>query len=248
MALNLKYNGKDVVFSKKNTEYSGLHLGLCYQFLDKDLITVQPEGSVCCKDFLQDFIYCEKLGKESVEIYQYRYDKCGFLEDPQYEKLIIGLDYRLGIDNLQTYVNNLQNFLNILEEKLKFNPSTIVLDDSKTYVIVFADKEWCNRPVLLSLYALLLRCGILYTGGDLISYLANLPRIRNVISNDDVFIFKQKDEILLSFIKDLTDENYKKLLTWEEFYKNISSMSSEGFKTREVHYSGVMSYLTKNFC
>ena len=244
MVKNMKYCGNESTIYEINKRVIGKTHGLSYQFLDNDYNSIQKNGAVCCKDFLQDVVFTETLMQPSLEIYNYEYKYTGILSEQS--KLILALDYGITDSQLVDKMSNLQLFLNRFEEKLGFDKTIIITDDDKTIALCHFSKSWIQSPVLLSIYLLLLRYCINYTGDvDIFEYLKNPKDIKS-LEQDDRVSFTVKTNRLVIFLQNLKDfldtlPKFSDLIKYGESKEHNYTLQTP--LNYIVHYSGVMAYL-----
>jgi len=239
----IKYCGNESTIYKVNKCVIGKTYGLNYQFLDDNYNSVQPNGAVCCKDFLQDVVFVETTMQKCLEIYNYSYEYTGILE--KQAKLILALDYGITDSNLVDLVSNVQNFINKYEEYLGFDKTVIVTDDDKTIALCHFSKQWIDSPILLSLYLLIVRYCLTYKEEeDIFNYLLK-PTMKYNMESNDSFCFVNKGNRVIQFMKDLP-----KILTelpkWTDL---IDYVGKPNYTTNRdslnyvVHYSGMMAFI-----
>lgn len=138
--------------------------------LEMSLLDEQGNGlhpPVLCKDFLTDVFYSEAVNKE-VSIYGFKWTPAvipAVLEDT----LHIGL--RFKDEEIGTKIEAVKQFMNVFETALGFQHSiTESTPDNKIIVIHFS-KEWVQKPVLISLFTLLIRLSVGYSGQNVMDYL-----------------------------------------------------------------------------
>jgi hypothetical protein len=120
-----------------------------------------------CKDFLQDALWAA-LNDKKASIYGFSYNP---EKDPPVDlkKTRIGLRLRKDKDFAAKCERALQ-FVNEVEEQLGFPYSRVEAagnykDTDDTVFVFVGSKKWMHSTVTLSLYTLLLRIGMSYTGG-----------------------------------------------------------------------------------
>ena len=242
MGKNIKYCGNEIIIYDVNIDVFGKKKGLSYQFLDDNYNSIQPNGAVCCKDFLQDVVFVEELMQKELTIYKYTYSYTGVLATQS--KLILALNYGVTDSRLVDMLSNVQNYINTYEEYLGFDKSVFVTDDDKTIAICHFSKQWIQSPVLLSLYLLLIRYCLTYKVGDDIFKYLNYPKMDYGMEADDRFYFVQNKGRLVTFMQDLKDI----LPTLPKFSDLVSYVNTRNYTTNSVdlneivHYSGVMAY------
>jgi hypothetical protein len=242
----IKYTGKTSSIQDETKKIIGKTHGTSYQFLDDNYNTIQPNGAIQCKDFLQDVVYCETCLHPNLKIYNYNYSFTNTFNNQS--KLILALNYNVTDSVLIDIVSNLQLFLNNYESELNFTKTIIMTDDDKTIALVHFGKEWISSPALFSLFTLFLRYCINYTSTQTIAEYLKQPLKMTLIDDNDVFLFKNKNEKLLNFILNLNQELISELPTWQSLtdakdYSINYPYNSE--LAHRVHYSGIMSYLSK---
>lgn len=242
MEKKIKYCGKESTVYEVNDKVVGKLKGLSYQFVDDNYNSIQPNGAVCCKDFLQDIVFCEEILFPAMTIYNYTYTFTGKLKEQV--KLILALDYGFTDSKLVDNMINLQTFLNIYEEEIGFDKSIITLDDNKTIAFCHFSKQWIQSPVLLSLYLLLVRAGVKYNKSiSIYEYLATMKS--DEIENDDRFTFLQNNKRVITFMQNIKKYilDFPTWVTLSEFKKGNNNYTIQTELNYIVHYSGMMSYI-----
>lgn len=141
--------------------------GMQYALVNDD--NEQIGSPVYCKDFFQD-VYAGYYSGTATEIYQYKYDPD---KDPKpslrrAKFLIVN---RYDNDFSSKAINSLE-FLNLFEKALRIAPTKLYKVENapekyKSGAFVFeGSKWWISSPVMLSLYTLCIRVGMVHSGND----------------------------------------------------------------------------------
>ncbi len=94
--------------------------------------------------------------------------------------------YEEAVQQLKNNYQNIQKFLNIIEDKLEFSLRTIIEEANDDRYLIKVPKEWTGSTIMISLYSLLTRAAILYDGEkDIIKYLTEYEYIV-----DDKYLIK----------------------------------------------------------
>jgi hypothetical protein len=183
--LGKKYKDKLSLIDKKNR--STLSEGRNYGFStamakreDGNLVTVCP--ITACKDFISDVIYTEKTGKP-YSIYGLSYSKQNIFNDgvgymvfgieKQGRELSEYTNYKRDYETLASNYENLQKFINWFEKEFKLESFTEIKQIGENRYVAVFPLFWSEGTYLISLYGLLLRVGMFYKDGDIITYLKN---------------------------------------------------------------------------
>jgi hypothetical protein len=139
--------------------------GLEYSLLSDNDHQCHP--FVWCKDFIHDVIYAS-INKTEFKAYKFHYNP-NLNPNPSLKKAKI-LIADSKDENFSKRINNVLDFLNQFENKIKIKPSTIKkckkapeqYEKNGVY-LVEGDKRWINSPPMVSLYTLLIRVGFSHT-------------------------------------------------------------------------------------
>lgn len=221
---------KDIKFNYSlNEAYSK---GLRYVLLDN-------EGNIrhvpCrCKDYFQDVYWSEILKQENVSQYGFKWNGCNNNPISKQEKVKLLLIPDYHDNDLSLNINNIVNFMNIIEKELNipFTTAEISESDNKDIIITY-DNKWSVRPYLLSLMFLLLRIGLHFKGNnlnDIFDYIEDKTEYKNKwLINDKQqtqSLLKQKKLELILKDKILPEQKWS-------MYTNISLVHDT---------SGIISY------
>ena len=127
--------------------------------------------AVQCKDFLTDVIWSEHM-QEPINTYGFNYEP-GLL-DLEGERFSIAVTHPTEIKGKAP---NLQAFLNVFEASFGVRePCHVEVANEGNALIVTFDRFWYKTPVLVSAFALFLRCGLWYKGGPILTFLKEGPK------------------------------------------------------------------------
>lgn len=188
---------------KRSTLAEGRNYGLGFAFLkkidDETFETIQPISP--CKDFLNDVVYSEATGNP-FHAWGLSTSKKGIFEgDHAYMALSVcklgrSLSSYCGYDDeLELMANNRENmekFINGIETKLGIKKTKLV-DVEKNLKLAIMDKQWVSATYLISLYTLMLRVGLQYEGGGVMTH------IREIDSPDRMMLNGIKEKMLILF-------------------------------------------------
>lgn len=108
-----------------------------------------------CRDFFNDLILKNQL-KEDFIVYNFKY-----LQELKQRDEDFTL-FALSISNKQEYNNfliNIKRYLPQIELTNKINPYELIIpENSKSIIIIKADKYWQSHPLILSFFTFILRC------------------------------------------------------------------------------------------
>ncbi len=146
--------------------------------VDNTLTTVCP--ITCCKDFISDVVYTEATGKP-YSIYGLSYSKQNIFQDGV-GYMIFGIEkrgrelaeydnYKRDYEMLAGNYNNLEKFINWFEKQFKLQSFTKIKQLGENRYLAAFPLFWGEGTYLISLYGLLLRVGIFYKDGDVMTYL-----------------------------------------------------------------------------
>ena len=151
-----------------------------------------------CKDFLNEPLFTENTGCESqafglkcekpIGIFndEYAYIGIQWVKSKGNEYSITKNGYEEAVQQLRNNYQNIQKFLNIIEDKLEFSLRTIIEEANDDRYLIKVPKEWTGSTIMISLYSLLTRAAILYDGEkDIIKYLTEYEYIV-----DDKYLIK----------------------------------------------------------
>jgi hypothetical protein len=151
-----------------------------------------------CKDFLNEPLFTENTGCESqayglickkpIGIFndEYAYIGIQWLKSKGGSYNITKDGYEKAVEQLKNNYQNIQKFLNIIEDKLEFSLKTIIQEANDDRFLIKVPKEWTSSTIMISLYTLLTRAAILYDGKkDIIKYLTKYEYI-----TDDKYLIK----------------------------------------------------------
>lgn len=187
-----------------------------------------------CRDYLNDFIYCENA-KEEIG------DACGYNH-----KILNCFDnqnvFYLGVNSLQrqrdgkyedldkhqelliTNYKNLESLLNVIETKLNLDVKSSIELDEETLIIT-APIYWTKSTALISVYSLIIRCFF-----DL-NIIATNENIDGIIETKKPFI--TADVYYTQYIKQF----YKHML--EADFVNIDYTIIMSYSKNSVHSFGI---------
>lgn len=162
----VKIDWSSKVHSSASQVYS---TGLEYCFISENNKQCHP--FVFCKDFLQDVVW-STLYKEKISIYNFSYD-------PKENNICLDKT-KLAIVNVtdkefSKKIVCCADFLEKVCSRLNLIKTTVFevenLPERKRYencgiFLLEGSKMWMNSPSLLSMYSLLIRCGMCHTIGD----------------------------------------------------------------------------------
>lgn len=128
--------------------------------------TVQPISA--CKDFLNEILYAEKTGTLCPSIHGLKYEKVLDIFDNNYAYMAIKICNRNGseyyddsdiidMSNFEKNYKNLQDFINQIEEALKVEQKTEIIEANNDMFIVKMPMFWNQALYMMSLYTALLR-------------------------------------------------------------------------------------------
>ena len=168
---------RKVVWHKKNLKVMQVPKeGLEFAFLSED--DKQMHQLVLCKDFLQDVVFAYTI-ERYIDVYD-------FIIWPRFN-----FDFsatRIMVTNFKDpnfgmKICNCLDFLGQIESRLGFRPTTLEKCASAPPVykkagvwILTGDKGWIHSPVLLSMFTLMVRIGMIHREGD--SFTKTLNRIK----------------------------------------------------------------------
>lgn len=199
----------------------GMGFALCKR-VGKNIATTMPISP--CKDYLNDKVFSEHTGKpwdahglhtERQNIFEFgeaymAFSICGRgARNPSSYG-----NYEKEINTLEKNWQNLEKFINQVEEKFKFKQKTKIVRLGKNKYLTIFSLDWVAGTYLISLYSLLLRAGFFYIEGDVVKYMENYKEC-----NDDVYLMKTA----LPKIKKMLDGNIPK-----QDLNNIHSPHNEG--------------------
>lgn len=151
-----------------------------------------------CKDFLNEPLFTENTGCESqayglkcekpIGIFsdEYAYIGIQWLKDKTGSYNITKDGYEKAVEQLKNNYQNIQKFLNIIEDKLEFSLKTNIEASNDDRFLMKVPKEWTGSTIMISLYTLLTRAAIIYDGEkDIIEYLKEYKYIV-----DDKYLIK----------------------------------------------------------
>lgn len=121
----------------------------------------QCHNFILCKDFLQDIIY-STINEKPINIFNFSYDPH---KDPKVSIKSLKLLVRNHSDkNFYDKLENSMAFINEIENILQIKKSRLRPCENNTWYIK-GSKRWINAPPMISLYALLLRIGLIHKKG-----------------------------------------------------------------------------------
>ncbi len=165
---------------KRSKLHEGRDYGMGFAFCkrsDKTLTTIMPISP--CKDYLNDVTYSEITGKG------YRAHGLGTKKQDIFDThayLVMAICKRGARDLLDygTYAKDLaalesnhlhiQSAINHVEELLKLSDRTVISRIEDNRFAIVAPLFWMEGTYLVSLYTLLIRAALYYTGGDPMDY------------------------------------------------------------------------------
>lgn len=215
--------------------------GLEYAFLSKDLKQCGP--FVYCKEFLVDSVWAT-TNKKSIDLYGFYYSP--YMDAPvDLEKCRVLLRHRTD-GGFAKQIKPLVKFLNGIEKAFGFDKTKLqqVSNPPQEYNFNYTNKEshpvyclegskeWMQAPPMVSLYVLLMRCGMGYRSGDPMKYLHDLSegKAMSYSSRDNTYIRKSYKTILR--LIETKCECFKKTDNWPS--------TSRQFLLHE--YSGIVSF------
>lgn len=199
--------------------HEGRNYGLGYAFLkkidDETFETIQPISP--CKDYLNDVVYSEVTGRP-FRAWGLETEQRGIFDgDHAYMAIAV---CKLG-KSLQTYsdyeqdmkfmaenTDRMAEFINKIEGKLGIGKTSIVpINDNLKLLIM--DKQWVSATYLISLYALMLRVGLSYEGGGVMTHMRQVETpdrmMLNGIKEKLLILFERKGNLPKQKIHELSD-------------------------------------------
>lgn len=169
-----------------------------------------------CKDYIQDVYWAEILNKAEVTQYGFKWN--GQNEDKISNKTRVS--FVLISDNnaltLDDKIKNISNLLTPFEKKFKIKKTKFLkVNDSNTDIVVDYDNKWSEKPYMISLLFLLVRCGVFYTGKplvkDVIQWLTNdaLNLVQMADRQSLTTLRKQKKFEKIFYNKIFNDQQWK---------------------------------------
>jgi hypothetical protein len=208
--------------------------------------TIMPISA--CKDYLNDVIYNERTGKPISACGLSLKDKSGIFDNKLKAFMVISILPQQGRESYNVYgrtyeedrgvlssnYENVEKFINTIEQAIGFRIKTKVSRISDNKYLVMFSKKWCSTSYLISLYSLLLRNGIYYDGKeDIVDYLS---------SNRSTKLDSDKSGI------DIFLNAYPAL---QEDQKNLCGLTEQDMSQYDkypsmIHNDGFYSYYSKN--
>jgi hypothetical protein len=184
-----------------------------------------------CKDFLQDMFWAE-YNKKSAVIWGLNW-KPGTLDINSPKFLII---YHGGPEILENKAENMQKFINILEDILHIPRTVVMKTNDPYYMVAEFDHEWTTLSSFFSAYQTIFRLGGAYKGEDPFVYLDKAAKLGGAIEPK----FSSKDAANL-----LSDEceggkaYYKKALALFHGMRPTTKWTDLS-NTNLAHHKGIM--------
>lgn len=194
-----------------------------------------------CKDYVQD-IYWSEITKRDVNNqygFYWKHDNNNKISQQEFVNLLLVPDVNFTLRDKQV---NMVNMLNILEKELNI-PLTISMNVSNNTedIIITYSNEWSKKPYLISLYFLLLRCSLYFTGetlNDVFTYINdaiknNKNNLYSSTINQLNAILKQNKLQTIFVDKVLPDNNYSDYTSQYQAH-NQSGIVSVQFKILNI--------------
>jgi len=176
-----------------------------------------------CKDYLNDLVFGEKykIPKTNV-VYGFSHEYCGLFENdsPYLVMTVVNnlnnswSDYDKYYNKMVKEINKIVAYVNSIEKKLNYNFTEVIKARGK--YILKLDQRWVSDPKMISLYTLLLRCQLHYTGHGIIKDYSSIPK--KIIQSH--YINKLKENL-----EDLIEG---KPINYRSKSTNISTVHSSG--------------------
>lgn len=158
----------EVMFKSREHLIEEFNYGFEYHHLnDEGTKAITPP--INCKDFITDLWWSEYTG-QNISIYNFRHTP-GTVSTAKKRHFIA---LTLSEQDLSPAAQRLQTLLNEVELQWLGAPSSVVSVVNGTALRIEYDHRWTKAPVLVSLFTTLLRIGILYEGGSLLSFVKTL--------------------------------------------------------------------------
>lgn len=205
----------------------GMAFGFAIRTSDTEFETVMPIST--CKDYLNDVVFIENGGEEFKQ-FGFLHKRLNFFKEKNYIAFRIVNHYShnrvnpLNEDELErskllnSNFENLNLFINKIEDKLNVSHSIIYKIEDNLFVIEF-DKFWTQYGYLISCLSLLLRIGVDYKNEDIIQY----------FNNHDLNDNNGKARLIENF-KLLLEGNLPKQI----FTKGGEAVHNGGFRTIDI--------------
>jgi hypothetical protein len=226
-------------FSLAEVYTGGLQMALCSP-PDENGQHQKSTTFVTCKDFFQDAVQAFHLGQKR-EIYDFKYDpktapplsldRCRILLGNTLDK-----DIESKIENVLDFVGQFEKRIKLLQTKaFKCDPVPQKWEKSGVYMFE-GSSRWMISPPMLSLYTLLLRCGLIHTKGEDFDKTCEeiISGKRQLIGDkgkrqsgcyDDVYLKNSQPGI-----KSIVEHGYARL-----FYKDAARNYPNTIKTSAMH-------------
>ena len=230
---------------KRSTLGEGRNYGTGFSILNKiddNYETFLP--FTACKDYFNDFIYCESEKTTIGTAYGYNHKVLNCFDGKQEFYLGVNtLHYNNSNDKKFTQFDehssflinnykNLESFLNSIEKLLELPQLSEIELDEET-LIIKAPIYWVTNSPLISVYTLLIRCFLNITTEELTKSLDVIFESHKPLIQADNYMIVHCKTFYNTIVKDksiFVNIDYKKL--------NIS-------QTYEVHNFGIVGFITK---
>lgn len=171
----------------------GMGFSICKQTDENTIETIIP--ITACKDYLNDVVYNELTNKEIAAYGLKITKKTNLLDNERFWIVTKILDVKGGTqyakqsedeELLKNNRENLLNFINQIEQKIKIDTSEfLTCENDENIIAINAPIFWMQGTYLISLYTLLLRVGLYYKGEDVMEYLKDFKH-----RSEEVYMIK----------------------------------------------------------